>query len=183
MTLHADAVATLSRWGPPDARDESLRRAYLHHLAEHPDAMWRECRPAHLTASALVVDPVADRVLLTLHPKVGRWLQTGGHCERGDPTLALAAAREATEESGLAGLSLLPQPVALDAHEVGCAGAVALHLDVQFVALAPVGAVAACTAESLALEWFAATALPADTDASVRRLVSRRYELTPDLAR
>ena len=42
-------------------------------------------------------------MLLTLHRKVGRWLQLGGHCEPADTTLAGAALREATEESGLPG--------------------------------------------------------------------------------
>ncbi len=42
-----------------------------------------------------------DRVLLTLHKTVDRWLQLGGHCEPGDTTLAGAALREAAEESGL----------------------------------------------------------------------------------
>ena len=45
------------------------------------------------------------------------WLQMGGHCEPEDATLAAAALREATEESGIAGLTLLPGgPVRLDRH-------------------------------------------------------------------
>ena len=60
----------------------------------------------------------ADRrsVLLTLHPRVGRWVQLGGHCEPEDPTIAAAALREATEESGIAGLQIDPDPVHLDVH-------------------------------------------------------------------
>ena len=45
------------------------------------------------------------------------WLQMGGHCEPEDATLADAALREATEESGIDGLTLLPGgPVRLDRH-------------------------------------------------------------------
>ena len=62
-------------------------------------------------------------VLLTLHAKAGRWFQLGGHCEPGDRTLADAALREATEESGVAGLVLDPVPVHLDEHEVSFCGA------------------------------------------------------------
>ncbi len=41
--------------------------------------------------------------LLTLHPRFGRWLQLGGHCEDTDADIAAAALREATEESGIDG--------------------------------------------------------------------------------
>ena len=76
-------------------------------------------------------------VLLTLHARLGRWLQTGGHIESTDATLEAAAAREAHEESGLADLSLEPSPLLLSKHEVPC-GTVrpTYHLDVQYLVLA-----------------------------------------------
>ena len=45
--------------------------------------------------------PRCGIVLLTLHPRVGQWLQLGGHCEPDDATIADAAAREGREESGI----------------------------------------------------------------------------------
>ncbi|GAA3076385.1 NUDIX hydrolase [Streptomyces glomeratus] len=165
MSLHDDAVLVLK--GYED--QEELRRIYLDHLAAHPDGMWKACRDGHVTASALVIDPERGRVLLTLHRKLRMWLQMGGHCEPSDGTLAVAALREATEESGITGLTLLPGgPVRLDRHHTPCAW----HLDVQYAALAPAGAVEAISDESLDLRWFAYDEVAAVADDSVVRLLA-----------
>ncbi|MFJ8042978.1 NUDIX hydrolase [Kitasatospora sp. NPDC096147] len=185
-TLHADAVRALTDWTVADTGQDRLRQDYLAHLAAEPEGLWRSCLPAHITASALVVDPAAGRVLLTLHPKVGLWLQMGGHCEPGDATLAAAALREATEESGIAGLELLavggePVPVKLDRHTVRCAGKDRpenVHLDVQYIALAPAGAQELISEESLDLRWFPLDAVPEPTDDALRELVELARKLT-----
>ena len=101
------------------------------------------------------------------------WLQMGGHCEPEDATLADAALREATEESGIAGLTLLPGgPVRLDRHHTPCAW----HFDVQYAALAPPGP-AAISDESLDLRWFAYDEVADVADESVVRLVERTRAL------
>ncbi|QTZ94012.1 NUDIX hydrolase [Streptomyces auratus] len=169
MSLHADAAQVLTGWPAPSPAQEKLRLTYLDHLAAHEDGMWKPCKEGHLTASALVIDPAGGRVLLTLHRKLKMWLQMGGHCEPADASLAEAALREAREESGIAqGLTLLPGgPVRLDRHHTPCA----VHLDVQYAALAPEGAVAAISDESLDLRWFAYDEVPGVADASVAQLV------------
>ncbi|MFF8590987.1 NUDIX hydrolase [Streptomyces sp. NPDC015220] len=164
MSLHDDAVLVLKEYGD----QEELRQVYLDHLAAHPDGMWKSCGEGHITASALVIDPERGRVLLTLHRKLRMWLQTGGHCEPGDPALGAAALREATEESGVPGLALLPGgPVRLDRHHTPCAW----HLDVQYAAIAPPGAVEAISDESLDLRWFPYAEVGDVADDSVVRLL------------
>ncbi len=168
--LYAAAVSTLDSWRPESHVQDSLRQAYLAFLAARPDAMRRSCAPGHLTASAAVLCADHSKILLTLHPRVGTWLQLGGHCEH-DPTVAAAALREATEESGIGGLRLDPTPVALDAHGITCSlGVPTRHLDVQYVAVAPEGAEAVRSDESLDLRWWPVTALPTDNP-SVHALV------------
>ncbi|MET9352299.1 NUDIX hydrolase [Streptomyces sp. NPDC006617] len=164
MSLHDDAILVLKAY---EGQDE-LRQVYLDHLATHPDGMWKACADGHVTASAMVIDPSRERVLLTLHKKMRMWLQMGGHCEPVDETLARAALREGTEESGIAGLTLLPGgPVRLDRHHTPCAW----HLDVQYAALAPSGAVEAISDESLDLRWFPYAEIAAVADDSVVRLL------------
>ncbi|MEW1887225.1 NUDIX domain-containing protein [Streptomyces sp. NPDC085659] len=173
MSLHDDAVLVLKGYGAgAGAAQEELRDAYLEHLAHHPDGMWKSCGAGHLTASALVVDPERGRVLLTLHRKLRMWLQMGGHCEPGDATLAAAALREAAEESGIAGLTLLPGgPVVLDRHAIPAP--CHWHLDVQYAAVAPAGATESLSDESLDLRWFTYDEVAGVADASVIRLVER----------
>ncbi|GAA2465717.1 NUDIX hydrolase [Streptomyces macrosporus] len=174
MSLHADAVRVLEEWPAPDETQDALRQAYGDHLVAHPDGMWKSCADGHVTASALVVDPRRGRVLLTHHRKLRMWLQTGGHCEPGDTTLAGAALREATEESGITGLTLLPGgPVRLDRHLTPCAW----HLDVQYAVLAPEGALEVVGEESLELGWFAYDEVASVADDSVVRLVDRTRAL------
>lgn len=161
MSLHADATATLSAWRPTAPGQESLREAFLGFLAARQDACVRSCEPGHLTASALVLDDAGERVLLTLHPRVGAWLQLGGHCEPSDPTLAGAALREATEESGIDGLRIEPTPVHVDVHPITCSlGVPTRHFDVRFLVHAPRGARPVRSAESDDLRWWPLTALP-----------------------
>ncbi|MGW7566565.1 NUDIX hydrolase [Streptomyces tendae] len=165
MSLHDDAVLVLKTY---EGQDE-LRQVYLDHLAAHPDGMWKACADGHVTASAMVIDPSRGRVLLTLHKKMRMWLQMGGHCEPVDETLARAALREGTEESGIAGLTLLPGgPVRLDRHHTPCAW----HLDVQYAAVAPEGAVEAISDESLDLRWFPYAEVADVADESVVRLLA-----------
>jgi 8-oxo-dGTP pyrophosphatase MutT (NUDIX family) len=167
--LHADAVEVVTALGDVDP---SVQQAFLAFLAARPDAVWRSCVPGHLTASALVVDPCRHNVLLTLHPRVGRWVQVGGHCEGGDHTLLDAAAREAREESGIGALSFDPEPVALHIHPITCSlGVPTRHFDVQYVAVAPQGAEPVRSVESVDLRWFPWDALPDDTAAEIPSLV------------
>ncbi|MCB5170146.1 NUDIX hydrolase [Streptomyces bambusae] len=174
MTLYDDAVRVLKeydRHGDADGDQAALRELYLEHLAAHPDGMGKPCTAGHLTGSALVIDPARGRVLLTLHRKLGLWLQMGGHCEPGDETMADVALREAREESGIAsGLTLLPGgPVRLDRHPIPAP--CNWHLDVQYAALAPAEAVAEISDESLDLRWFAYDEVAAVADTSVVRLL------------
>ncbi len=174
MSVRRSAIALLTEWAAPNREQDSLRHAVLAFLDARDDACLRECVPGHITASALVLDDSGRRVLLTLHPRLGRWVQLGGHCEQDDDHIVAAALREATEESGVDGLRIEPDLAAIHVHPVTCSlGVPTRHLDLQFVAQAPAGAQIALSDESVDLRWWPIESLPAGSDEALAYLVSR----------
>ncbi len=71
------------------------------------DCFERSCVEGHITASALVTDAHCEKVLLTLHAKLHKWLQLGGHVD-GETLVHQAALREAREESGRPEVAFFP---------------------------------------------------------------------------
>lgn len=90
----------------------------------------RDADPAHVTASAIVLD-AGGRVLLHRHRRLGRWLQPGGHLEPAEDPHA-AALRETAEETGVVAGHPPggPRLLNVDVHE-GPLGH--LHLDLRFL--------------------------------------------------
>jgi coenzyme F420-0:L-glutamate ligase len=178
--LHADVLATLNAMplDPADGTGQAAIREGFHALlAARPDATRRACLPGHITASTVLLDNTARKVLLTLHPRVGAWLQLGGHCEDDDTTLISAAAREALEESGIPGIVLDPNPVDLDVHPITCSlGQPTRHFDVRFVGRTPAGATAVISEESDDLRWFDLDALPDNIAPELPHLIRRAAE-------
>lgn len=142
-------------------------------LVSSPDVFQRWHPLGHFTGSAWLVARDGERVLLTHHRKLGRWLQLGGHAD-GDPDLAQVALREAHEESGLSALQGEPRIFDIDRHRIPARGNEPehWHYDVRFVVRAGADEAFVVSDESHALAWRRIDAIAADPDAeeSIRRM-------------
>lgn len=169
--LFDDAVRLLTNWVAPSQEQAELRNRTLRLLGSGPKALRREHLAGHLTASAVIFSSDHSEVLLCLHGRIEKWVQLGGHCDDTDRSLAAAALREATEESGIVGLSIDGRPVDIDVHPVTCSAGPSMHFDVRFMVIAPEGAIEKVSAESKELGWFTPDALPTPLGDATERVV------------
>jgi 8-oxo-dGTP pyrophosphatase MutT (NUDIX family) len=145
-------------------------------LDEAHDPFIRERLAGHFTASAWLVDAAGERLLMTHHRKLGRWLQLGGHAD-GDRDLGLVALREAEEESGLTDLEVSPEIFDLDRHWIPERGDVPghWHYDVRYVVRATGSEDFVVSDESHALAWRGIAGLldDPDLDPSIARMARK----------
>ncbi|ANM32444.1 hypothetical protein ABI59_22945 [Acidobacteria bacterium Mor1] len=126
-----------------DDVERAFRQRFVRLLESTPAPFDRgQFIPGHVTASAFILSPAGDALLLIRHPTLGRWLQPGGHVEPGDADVLEAARREAEEEVGLRGLPLAaraPGLFDLDIHPIPARGAEPghEHFDVRFLFQSP----------------------------------------------
>ena len=140
-----------------DSAERKHQGEILALMAEPDFASRNHFLPGHITASAFVVDPAAERLLLHHHRRLGRWLQMGGHMEAGESPRD-AALREASEESGLRDLRLLVDRIIdVDVHDIPASPREPAHrhFDLRFLAATrSPSEIVIDPAESLALRWF-----------------------------
>jgi 8-oxo-dGTP pyrophosphatase MutT (NUDIX family) len=169
-------MGLLSGVRPEGSEDAALLREFLSFAHTHADCCERTLAVGHFTGSAWLVSRDSERVLLTHHRKLDRWLQPGGHAD-GEGDLARVALREASEESGLPGLAVEAGVFDLDRHWIPPRGTEPghWHYDVRFVVRAGADEDFVVGPESHDLAWrdVAELADAADADPSVRRMARK----------
>lgn len=97
----ATLLEQLSSYQPCNEQEDADRREMLLLLQKESNLFTRENRQAHFTASAWIVNPARNRVLMVYHRIYDSWAWTGGHAD-GETDLLSVALREAREETGIA---------------------------------------------------------------------------------
>ncbi len=90
----------IKAYKPFNAQEARDKEQILRMLCEESAIFSRENARAHMTASAWVVNPARDKVLMVYHNIYDSWSWLGGHAD-GEEDLLSVAMREVCEESGL----------------------------------------------------------------------------------
>lgn len=151
----------IERYIPYNAQEAADKALILSFLEKNPDAFFRTNLIAHMTASAWVVNPARDRVLMVYHRIYDSWSWIGGHAD-GDEDLAAVALREAGEETGVKSARLLSgeifslESLTVDGHEKrGVYVPSHLHLNVTYLLEADDrDPLAVCEEENSGVRWF-----------------------------
>ena len=168
--LDAALADYAARWPGESAVVDEFRAL----LEDAHDPFVRQREAGHFTGSAWLVDRRGERVLLTHHRKLDRWLQLGGHAD-GDRDLAGVALKEAEEESGLTGLRVEPAIFDLDRHWIPARADVPghWHYDARYVVHAGDDENFVVSDESHALAWREIAPIAHDADESMRRMAAK----------
>ena len=152
------AIEAYVPWNDQEARDkeETLRR-----LKSGEALLDRSNTSAHMTASAWVVSPDRQKVLMAYHNLYDSWAWLGGHADGEEDMLAVAL-KEVREESGLKNVRPLTEDIfsleilAVTGHEKkGQFVSSHLHLNVTYLLEAdPADPVRCKEDENKAVGWF-----------------------------
>jgi 8-oxo-dGTP pyrophosphatase MutT (NUDIX family) len=171
-------LADLLVYHRPKGDRESLDRDRMLDLLETVEDPFsrKHFLPGHFTASAFILSPDRQSLLLIHHSKLRRWLQPGGHVEPEDADIIAAARREIVEEVGMAAPPLAVEGIFdVDIHPIPARKDEPLHehFDVRFLFhAADVNATAGSDAS--ACRWVPLDEVTVElTDESVMRALTK----------
>lgn len=132
-------IAQIENYTPYNEQEERDKAQILAFLRSGAELITRENPVAHLTASAWVVSPDRQRVIMVYHNLYKSWSWMGGHAD-GDWDLLRVAKKEVMEECGLTELKVVSPDIfslevlCVDGHEKrGQYLSSHLHLNVTYL--------------------------------------------------
>lgn len=176
-----DLRSSLSLYQPINDQEADYKTQMLELFSEGEIAFQRKRKAGHFTASAWVLDPSKQSVLLILHSKIGKWLQPGGHAD-GNQDLLEVAKKELLEETGVNGVELLKTTIFdLDIHTIPAHKGIPehLHYDMRFIFRGNSQARMQINHESKDIQWVPLDEIPelVSKDPSICRMVEKSKEL------
>ncbi len=144
----------LENYRTPFEEEEAFVKDFVV-LTDEPLAYSRLRTTGHFTGSAWVVNKNRTHTLLTLHRKLNKWLQLGGHADDNENLLDVAMT-EAREESGLHTLQFVDKSIFdIDRHVIPARGDEPrhFHYDVRFLLEAEIDEPLTVSSESKDLAW------------------------------
>ena len=129
----------LEAYSPCSEAEACEKQVMLDFLKDHPNALNRENKVAHFTATAWIVNRERTKVLMVYHNIYNSWSWVGGHAD-GEEDLFRVAQKEIAEETGVTDLVSLwdgiysLRIIPVDHHiKKGKYVNTHLHLDVEYL--------------------------------------------------
>lgn len=153
-----EQIANYIPYNEQEERDQNL---ILNWIEEQENAFSRENKMAHMTASAWVVNPERDKVLMVYHNIYDSWSWLGGHAD-GETDLLSVALREVKEEAGISKVRPVSEDIfsleslTVDGHvKKGTYVSSHLHLNVTYLLEAdPEETLSVKADENSGVAWF-----------------------------
>lgn len=154
INLSMNLSDQLQTYTPEKGHEAVMHEQFKVFVSTYKNCFDRSLLIGHVTASALVADPLKRKVLLLHHKKLDRWLQPGGHCD-GNPDTLEVAKTEVLEETGLEILTAESLVFDLDIHVIPERKGIPehLHYDVRYLFLADSDLPLIQNHETNALKW------------------------------
>lgn len=175
MIVSPDLIAQYRRDYPHEHSTISAVEKHLEQRKTHPN---HANIMGNITGSAWLVNPQNGKVLLTLHSKLHRWLQLGGHLEANDDlNIQRTALREAKEESGILHIARTHDQIFhLDIHYIPANEGDPEHYNYDFCFLHHITEdhTVYVSEESLDLKWFSlAELMQMELDAGLKKMCTK----------
>jgi ADP-ribose pyrophosphatase YjhB (NUDIX family) len=170
----------LNEYIPEDNLEKEYKNHIIDFVLKNSDIFGKDNKLGHITGSSCIVSKDGEKVLLTHHNKLNRWLQPGGHTEI-DELIADASHSEAFEETGLRSLKLFNNKIFdIDVHVIpqNQKEQEHFHYDIRFMFLADNEEDLCISTESKDLRWFKLDEAYQNADNhSIKRMILKTLEL------